>query len=398
MLSAGIKAARAFAGNTLPGRGRPEWGMKKMVKFVAGNGRITLNRAAPGVSGPGACLLDTKQNMNRRKFIIHTGLTSAATLLGSRTWARSLKKPAFPAIKVGICTDIHLDTVHDAPKRLQAFMEEMRREKPDFIIQLGDFCSPHEKNKAFRAIWNQFEGPRYDVIGNHDTDDGFTRNQVVDFWQMPGRYYSFDAKGYHFVVLDANEAEHHASRNPKAKYVSYIGDEQLAWLEADLENTRLPVIVFVHQGLDNSNGGVENGGKVRALLDRCNAKEKTQKVLMVFSGHHHHDYHNVINGIHYIQINSMSYQWMGKGYEQVPYSEEVNKAFPWTQYTAPYQDPLWAFLEISPSGLVTLAGRKSVFVGKTPLELGRPRYAGDGYPDVACISDRKIHLNESFRS
>ena len=30
---------------------------------------------------------------------------------------------------------------------------------------------------------------------------------------------------------------------------------------------------------------------------------------MVFSGHHHQDYRNIINGIKYIQINSMSYHY-----------------------------------------------------------------------------------------
>jgi len=330
--------------------------------------------------------------MNRRNFLISTTLTSVGTLMGADALAKSLVPLKASGIKIGICTDIHMDTVHDASERLEAFISDMQQKKPDFIIQNGDFCSPHEQNKAFRDIWNKFKGPKYDVIGNHDTDEGFTRQQVVDFWKMPARYHSFDANGYHVVILDANEAEFDKNRNPNIKYVSYIGDEQLHWLEADLDKTKHPVIVFLHQGLDNDTGGVGNASMVRAVFDRCNVKAKALKVQIVFSGHHHQDYYNVINGIHYIEINSMSYKWMGKGFENDVYGEEVNKKYPWTKYTAPYKDPLWAFVEIFPDGQFKLMGRKSVFAGKSPEELGWGKYERNGYPDVPYISDRQIKL------
>ncbi len=330
--------------------------------------------------------------MKRRNFLINTTLTSVGTLFAADAFSNMLMPLKASGIRFGICTDIHLDTVYDGKQRLEAYMADMVKKNPDFIIQLGDFCSPHEQNKAYRDIWNRFKGPKYDVIGNHDTDEGFTRQQVVDFWKMPARYYSFDSQGYHFVVLDANEAEQYKERDPKAKYVSYIGDDQLAWLEADLDKTKSPVIVFLHQSLENNMGGVQNGVQVRALLDRCNVKAKALKVQMVFTGHHHQDYYNVINGIHYIQINSMSYQWMGKGYENVPYTEAVNEKYTWTKYTAPYKDPLWAFVEISPNGKFKLTGRQSVFAGKSPEELGRGKYNRNGYPDVPYISNREIKL------
>ncbi|NIP96728.1 MAG: alkaline phosphatase, partial [Akkermansiaceae bacterium] len=48
-------------------------------------------------------------------------------------------------------------------------------------------------------------GPRYHVIGNHDTDGGYQREQTVAWWKMTARYYSFDHAGTHFVVLDGND-------------------------------------------------------------------------------------------------------------------------------------------------------------------------------------------------
>jgi len=75
----------------------------------------------------------------------------------------------------------------------------------------------------------------------------------------------------------------------------------LQWLEADLEKTTLPIIVFCHQGLTNDMGGIENAKQSPWCLE-MQCKGCFPKSTVVFSGHHHLDYHNVINGIHYIQI------------------------------------------------------------------------------------------------
>lgn len=314
---------------------------------------------------------------------------SLGTLASAKGMASVSQTDAAP-LRIGICADIHMDTTYDGKQRLEAFIEAMQKENPDMVVQLGDFCGPKPENAALMNTWNRFTGPKYHVIGNHDTDGNFTKQQVVDFWGMPAAYYSFDQKGYHFMVLDGNDT--YPEKDPRHKYWSYIGPEQMEWMEKDLAATRTPVIVFVHQGLDNDIGGVENAVQVRAIFDRHNSKAGKNKVLMVFSGHHHEDYHNVINGIHYVQINSMSYKWLGKGYEHVPYTEEVNKQFTWTKWTAPYKDPLWAMVQIDAKGNVHIKGKTSSFVGKTPLELGRPKYPS-GYPEVPFISDRKIALS-----
>ncbi len=36
-------------------------------------------------------------------------------------------------------------------------------------------------------------------------DGGFTREQTIEYWGMPTKYYSFDMKGYHFIILDGND-------------------------------------------------------------------------------------------------------------------------------------------------------------------------------------------------
>lgn len=290
--------------------------------------------------------------------------------------------------RIGICADVHQDLMHDGERRLEAFINEMVSLKPDFIIQLGDFCGPYEKNGNFMDIWRRFKGPSFHVLGNHDTDGGFSFQQVIDYWGGRKAYYSFDANKYHFIVLNGNErAEGDTSRWP-----SNISEEQIEWLKGDLHSTRLPVIIFCHQGIDiDVNGAIERASRVRVVLERANERAGYAQVQLVFSGHHHQDYHNVINGIHYVQINSMSYYWMGSKYRQMRYTETINKDHPWLKDTAPYKDPIWAFLTIYQDGLFEIKGRRTDFVSPAPKELGFGEFE-KVYPVVPYISNRKIKI------
>lgn len=334
--------------------------------------------------------------MNRRDFISNSVIAFFSSFAGLKYQIREGFQTENLNIKIGICADIHLDTIHDGRHRLTAFIDDMINEKPDFIIQLGDFCSPFIDNKTFLKIWNRYKGPKHHVIGNHDQDNvegnrivdyyHFPKKEVVKFWEMPSNYYSFDKRGFHFIVLDANENKFNPNWST-GRYGSFIGEEQLSWLKEDLHATELPVIIFCHQGLSIGKGGVENAREVRAILERSHAETNYTKVQLVFTGHHHMNYHNKINGIHYIQINSMSYHWLGRKYVHTPYSDSISKKYPYSGFTAPYKDPLWAIAEINSTGSIKIRGKRSKFVGKSPAELGVPRKRS---PIVPYISDREL--------
>ncbi len=316
--------------------------------------------------------------MKRREFIRY-GFGGAGILmlpLGVNALTSGSKK----RVRFGVCADVHKDIMHDADERLQTFIDEASRQNLDFIIQLGDFCRPYEQNREFLGIFNEYEGAKYHVIGNHDMDGGFSREQVLDFWGTDSKYYSFDQRGYHFIVLDGND------QNPspdKAKgYARFVGKEQLQWLENDLKATKLPCIVLSHQSLENEDLGIENQEQVRAIL------EKTNKVIACFSGHHHTDYACTINGIYYIQINSMSYSWLGGDYQTIRYSKEIDEKYPWIKYTVPYEKPLFAFVELD-KRKIQIEGAQSQFVGPAPDELGFPKQPKNS-PVVPVISNRKI--------
>lgn len=270
-------------------------------------------------------------------------------------------------LRFGVCADVHKDVMHDADQRLQIFIDQMNEKKVDFIIQLGDFCRPYDFNQSFMDVWNSFDGPVYNVLGNHDMDGGFTREQTIEYWGMPTKYYSFDMKGYHFIILDGNDKRD----PPQSGYARYMGIEQLEWLRKDLNATRLPAIIFSHQSIEDP-GGIENANEIRKILEEANQQTKKKKVIACFSGHHHIDYMKEINGIYYIQINSMSYQWLGGDYLQVRYSEEIDEKYPWIKYTAPYKDPVYATVTLEPDGTIKIEGTKSEWVGPSPQEMGYP--------------------------
>ena len=142
--------------------------------------------------------------MKRRGFITKTMQAGAVLSLPWPVSGFNLKAPG--KLRIGIAADVHQDIIHDGYARLRFFIDDMKKRKPDFIIQMGDFALPRKRNQPFLDAWNEFEGPRYHVLGNHDMKDfGFKKEQTMDWWQMERRYYSFDHGDFHFIVLDGNE-------------------------------------------------------------------------------------------------------------------------------------------------------------------------------------------------
>lgn len=330
---------------------------------------------------------------NRRSFL-KTGISAITGMLipyRKHIHNSNRNQGAFNPLRFGICTDLHHDLIFDSHKRLGAFINAMNESNVDFIIQLGDFCFTQSHNRSILDLWNTFDGPSYHVIGNHDLEFSSSIEEVINFYGMEAAFYSFDFNGYHIIVLNGND--YNPNRTVPEYFNRFIGDEQLSWLEKTLAETDLPTLVFTHQGLDNSIGGVENGQRIRIALEEANRLAGFRKVLMVFSGHHHKDYHNVINGIHLIQINSMSYHWQGDRFaDQHAFSEDLFMQYPRLRNMAFYKEPLWAVVEITAEGLCTIQGRSSDFVGRSPAELGMPKRLHD-YPVVPCISDRRIQLS-----
>lgn len=311
--------------------------------------------------------------ISRREMIIGAGIGAAGAALSIPTLARRrCSAVSSNTVRFGVIADVHQDVMHDGERRLSSFVDAMRESSPDFIVQLGDFCVPHARNDEFMAVWNGFDGQSHHVIGNHETDGGYSRDQVVEYFGMPGRYYSFDQSGVHFVVLDGNDRG-----GTSGGYPRFVADDQMKWLREDLASTDRPTIVLIHQPLD-SDHGVDNRAAIRALLEQARNTPGHADVVAVLAGHSHVDYCRLINDIYYMMINSASYQWVGSKYRHASYPAEIHASASYLDHTCPYRDPLWAVVTVDLTHRsIQIEGRSTVWVGPSPRECGADYESGN---------------------
>lgn len=311
--------------------------------------------------------------LTRRAFV-----RTAAGLVLLPRFRRHPSHDARPLV-MGMIADLHFGLEPTAHERLEAFMEAMAARRPDSLLQLGDFNFATPESRICTELWNTFDGPRYHVLGNHDMDF-VTKEAVVEAWEMPGRYYSFDLGGIHFVVLDRNNLKTDEGYVPYGRANFYVDaalrahadPEQLEWLRADLRDTEFPVVVFVHQGLGVPEEAAGDPARVaieRILAER-NRDAEGPGVVACFCGHHHLDRYAYKDEIHYVWVNSASYYWVGDAYGRM----------------APYRDALFATVSFFPDGQIEIEGRRSDWVSPSPDERGFPDAAGL----TPYISDRRL--------
>lgn len=261
--------------------------------------------------------------ISRRKFLVLTGSTTAGALICPSIGAMQDHKPA---IRFGMLSDVHYADRAPAENRfyrqslakVQECMEVMNREKVDFVIELGDFKDQDVLAQEARtltyvsdieSVFQQFNGPTYHVLGNHDMDS-ISKEQFLTRVENTGiatseSYYSFNQNGFHFIVLDGNfTGEGIAYDHGNFTWDNaFIPSQELNWLKKDLESNQLPAIVFIHQMLDDSKSkahSVQNAAEVRQVL------EQSGKVLCVFQGHVHEERYRLVNNIHYYSIMAVA--------------------------------------------------------------------------------------------
>lgn len=315
-------------------------------------------------------------NPTRRRFL-------QSSALAATSWSLPLPARAASApenLRIALITDVHQDVIHDAADRLRAFITQATAWQAHAVMELGDFCIPKPANRPFADIFESFPGKRFHVLGNHDMDDGFTREQAVAFHRMPCRYHSFDLGGIHGVILDGNDTP----PGHQSGYPSHIADDQIDWLRDDLAKTELPVFIFSHQSLERPNC-IRSQEKVRAVLESARRADGSRKVAACLNGHWHINHSRGINGIPYIHLNSASYYWVGSKFARERLPAEIHTRHPHLAFTAPYQKPLFTLLEVDfTKRRFTLAASQSTWLGPSPQEIGA------GYPgiDPAWVTPR----------
>jgi Icc protein len=169
-------------------------------------------------------------------------------------------------------------TLREALARLKAMPKQ-----PSLLLHTGDvthLSTPEQFDTAQQVIKSSGYQAHY-IPGEHDVlvDDG--KPYFERFGQDPktGGWYSFDQNGVHFIGL-INVF------NFKGGGLGALGDEQLAWLEADLKGrgASTPIVMMAHMPLWPI---YPQWGWGTADADRALAAVKRFGSVTVLNGHIH---------------------------------------------------------------------------------------------------------------
>ena len=219
----------------------------------------------------------------------------------------------------------------------------------DFVLSAGDFCNDLAGSPE---LYNTFRGyvtkegkvlPAYNVYGNHELEfgnsmetvtwtlvnDEYTDHTVVwgtadGSFRSDIGYYYFESQGFRIIGLDSEHSfnpttgkyEHNKSGSSGAPAgntkVGSLGPDQLSWLEAvlmDAADKKIPCIVMAHDGFgpdwcDTS----PDAEAVRAIYRKANDKT-AGTVLMSINGHIHTDHQGWMDGVFYLDTNTVRNTW-----------------------------------------------------------------------------------------
>ncbi|KAA0140658.1 alkaline phosphatase [Gimesia chilikensis] len=262
---------------------------------------------------------DSRISLGRRAFLqqgalVLGGLTAAP--LGQLAAAADQKQRG--AVRVGLVTDLHYADkppggsrhYRETLKKLDEAVIQFKKDEPDFVVFHGDLIdsgkSLEQEKQHLQTIVTAIDAipyPRHFVLGNHCVDQ-LTKAEFLQGVGQKESYFSFDRGGYHFVVLDScfkSDGTPYGRHNFKWTDAN-MPESELKWLKDDLQQSKLPTIVFVHQPLDLKDTdahAVKNSSEIRKVL------ESAGNVAAVFQGHSHRNKYAEIGGIHYCTMVAM---------------------------------------------------------------------------------------------
>lgn len=265
----------------------------------------------------------------RREFLTLMGAAGAAAALPKPLFAAPAKAEPFTFL---FLTDSHIQPELDAAKGTSMAFHKAKTFKADFAIQGGDhvFDALGVPKQRALSLFDLYDKTEQDLglkvhhtVGNHDvlgiypesgipaTDPLYGKKLFED--RFGKRYYSFDHKGHHFVVLDSiGVTDDHA-------YEGRIDAEQLTWLKADLAAlpAKTPIIASVHIPLVSAFASYVPESSTIAKhhgLTVANANEvvdifEGHNVLGVLQGHTHINENVEYKGVQYITSGAICGNW-----------------------------------------------------------------------------------------
>ena len=233
-------------------------------------------------------------------------------------------------------TDIHLQPEKNAVAGFNQAIDSVNKLNPDFVITGGDLVMDalgQDFERAdmlydlYKKSLQRFNMPVYNTMGNHEIfgiykESGIESNhpeygEKMFEKRIGKRYYSFDHKGWHFMILDGVEDTGESS------YIGKIDSVQKEWITSDLEklNPETPIVVSVHIPFitvvtqlqkgslepNRESTVITNSKEVLALFEPYNLK-------LVLQGHLHFLEDIYANGTHFITGGAVSSAWWSGPY------------------------------------------------------------------------------------
>jgi 3',5'-cyclic AMP phosphodiesterase CpdA len=273
----------------------------------------------------------TRRSVSRRDFLKSAGAAAAASALPLTTvelsFADAGKNFTFAHI-----SDAHIQYIRGTEfvrnwdrGLIRAVAEtNLLEPKPDFVVFGGDLAQLGKKEELDHGA-EMLAELDYDevhcVMGEHDY-----YLDLGEYWsELYGpHYYSWDHKGVHFIVLNSiltyddwtfdrwpsdmqRMIEMAGLDNPNGSPFM-VGEEQLSWLKADLEEVSrdTPVVVFSHSPIQKIYKGwnfwTEEAEEIQALLQPFESPT-------VIYGHVHQIQYNQIGPISFHAVMATAWPW-----------------------------------------------------------------------------------------
>lgn len=291
-----------------------------------------------------------------------------------------------------IFADLHYDMMPDADGRLETIFQAARKKKVEFMVNMGDLAAPVSRYQPLKDKLSGSPVPVYHIIGNHDTDHS-GKQAFMEFYGMEKPFYYIDKGKFRFIFLDSNyfidkdgqTKDYHKRDYIRSKQIDRYSPEELQWLENTLQTEQI-CLLFSHAPVNDNYGEIINNVDIHKII--TTAKAKGTDIAAVFGGHNHSDNYHIIDGIHYIQVNSASNIWGGSQFTNTErFPAEVYKQYTSLKYIIPYRDALYATVDIYSNGKVKIKGTKSSYIPPAP---DPEKLKNKPYPCSARILDRKF--------
>ena len=263
--------------------------------------------------------------MKRSDFLKAIPLTAGAFTINS-TFAASSKNKKKQVLTVAHITDAHVRPEMNIPARFVRCLNEVKKKKVDFFLNGGDSIHAADYKDITRErmleqwkVWDESikvlkDYEVYSCLGNHDPwyaapskdDEMYGVNYAAKRAGMPHRYYSFQKKNWHFMILDGNN-----------EGVS-LDKIQMEWLKEELN--KVPkghfVLLMSHFPILSVTNSWEGGQHKDFKELKALFYQHKDKVRVCLSGHQHLLDTAWYNGVHYFCNGAMSGFWWEKGDEK----------------------------------------------------------------------------------